>query len=429
MPAEPIDTARRSVVPPAARLSLWRAAAWTGLAPVVVAGVLGIVAVALCWLPASGTSGNADSVIRAGLLTYLAALHGGITVDGVATQFVPLGLTAIVALLAWRAGAGLADTAAELDEVSDERPRGRLVGAGVLQVAVFALAGALMARLVPLGTSHVNPLAAAVAGLGLFGATGSVAFARAAGLLDGLPDRLRTALRAAGSGLLIYVGAGALLTAASVVWHRDRVELLSQQVGGGWAGVPVLLLGVLAAPNAAVASASYLAGPGFALGSGSPVGLSGAVHGTLPAFPLLGAVPSGPANSAAWLLATATPIVGGLVLVRAVRARGAGAEAWLRLAASLGTLAALGALAAWLAGGSVGSGRLSAVGASPWQFGLAIAGGTAAVAVPALGALTLLVRLRRGQRDGDERRGALRAVPGLAPASSDDASDARELAG
>ena len=429
MPAEPTDAARsgaRSVVPTAARLSLWRAAAWTGLAPVVVAGMLGIVAVAVCWLPASGTSGNAGSVIRAGLLTYLAALHGGITVDGVATQFVPLGLTLIVASLAWRAGTGLADAAAELD---DEQPPGRLVRAGALQAAVFAVAGALLARLVPLGTSHVNPLAAGVAGLLLFAVTGSMAFARAAGLLEGVSDRLRGAVRAAGSGLLIYVGAGALLAGVSLVWHRDRVELLSQQIGGGWSGVPVLLLGVLAAPNAAVAGASYLAGPGFALGVGSPVTLNGAGHGTLPAFPLLGAVPDAPANSATWLLVTAAPIVGGLVVVRSVRARAAGAEAWLRLGAALATLAALGGVAAWLAGGAVGSGRLSAVGASPWQFGLAIAGGTAAVAAPALGALTLLARLRReGAGDGADRA-ALRSVPGLRSASADDASEDEELAG
>jgi hypothetical protein len=45
---------------------------------------------------------------------------------------------------------------------------------------------------------------------------------------------------------------------------------------------------------------------------------------------------------------------------------------------------------AWQGGGSIGSGALSAVGASPWQFGLAVGGtlGVAAAAtVTALGAL------------------------------------------
>jgi len=428
VPADSTDTTRRSVVPPAARLSLWRAAAWTGLAPVVVAGVLGIVAVAVCWLPASGTSGNAGSVIRAGLLTYLAALHGGITVDGVATQFVPLGLTAIVALLAWRAGAGLADAAADLE--GDEPARSRLIGAGALQATVFAVAGALVARLAPLGTTHVHPLAAAVAGLLLFAGTGSVSFARAANLLDELPDRARAVPRAAGAGLLIYLGAGAVLAGASIVWHRERVEFLSQQVGGGWSGVPVLLLGVLAAPNAAIAASSYLAGPGFALGVGSPVTLGGSVHGILPAFPLLGAVPASPANSATWLLATATPIIGGLVVVRSVRARAAGREAWLRLGAALAAVAGFGVLAAWLAGGAIGSGRLSAVGASPWQFGLAVAGGTAVVAVPGLGALTLLDLWRsRALADRPPVRAALKSVAGLRPAGRHDGSEDEELAG
>ena len=425
----PTDTARRRVVPAAARLSLWRAAIWTGLAPAVIGAVLGIVAVALCWLPASGTSGNANSVIRAGVLTYLAALHGGITVDGVTTQFVPLGLTAIVGLLAWRAGAGLADAAGELSDGEDGTP-GQLVRAGALQVAVFALADVVAARLGPLGTSHVNPIAAGLAGLLLFGATGSIAFARGSGLLAQVPDRAWAAARAACAGLFTYLGAGAVLVAAAVVWHRDRVELLSHQVGGGWSGVPVLLLGVLAAPNAAVAGASYLAGPGFALGAGSPVTLGGAVHGTLPAFPLLGAVPASPANSAAWLLATATPIVAGLAVVRAVRAGAAGREAWLRLAAAVVALTALGGIAAWLGGGAIGGGRLAAVGASPWQFGLAVAAGTAVVAVPALGALTLLnVWRARAAADEPLTRAALRSVPGLRAASPDDAAGAEELAG
>ena len=49
------------------------------------------------------------------------------------------------------------------------------------------------------------------------------------------------------------VGLGALLVAGSLVVRHTRVTELSSQVGGGWAGVPILALGVMAAPNAVVA--------------------------------------------------------------------------------------------------------------------------------------------------------------------------------
>src|SRR4051794_37446219 len=289
MPADRTDApARRRVVPPAAGRSLWLAAVWTGVAPVLIGAVVAVVGVAVCWLPASGADGNAGSVFRAGALTFLAALHGGITVDGVAADFVPLGLTACVALLAWRAGTGLADAAGELGD----HPRPEVVRAGALQVAAFAGACAVAARLAPLGTSEVSVIAAAIAGGLLFAVSGTVAFARASGLIDGfgpaLGARAGAVARAAAAGLAVYVGCGALLVGASLVLHRDRVEFLSQQVGGGWSGAPVLLLGILAAPNAAIAAASYLAGPGFAVGTGSTVAVGSAAHGILPAFPLLG---------------------------------------------------------------------------------------------------------------------------------------------
>jgi hypothetical protein len=416
------------VVPPAAGRSLSLSAAWTGLGPAVLGAVLGIAGVALCWLPASGATGNAGSAIRAGVLTFLAALHGGITVDGVDADFVPLGLTALVGLVCWRAGTGLADAAAELGE----HPRPQLLQAAALQAFVFAAVCAVAAPVFRLGTSSVSPLAAGLAGVLLFAVTGTVAFLRASGALDDvLPPDLLAVARGALTASTIYLGAGALLVAASLLMHRDRVELLSAQVGGGWSGAPVLLLGILAAPNAAVAGASYLAGPGFAVGSGSAVSLGSSVHGTLPAFPVLGAVPTGPGNGGAWLLVAAAPLTAGLAAVRVARGASTRAEVWRRLAAVLGATALLGLVLAWLAGGAIGSGRLSMVGASPWQFGLAMAGGVAAVAVPSLAGLTALAWWRARGEDEDEPSfaAALRAVPGLRRREPDDGEGTDQLAG
>ena len=398
------SSTRRSVVPQAAGRSLWLAAAWTGVGAALVGAFMAIGAVAVCWLPASGVSGNAGSAIRAGVLTFLAALHGGITVDGLPSEFVPLGMTLLVGAIAWRAGSGLADAAADLGE-SD---RVRLAQAAALQTSVFAVACAIAAHLATLGTSSVSALGAGLAGFVLFGCTAGIACVRSsplrAELLDRLPSWLPVATRGAAAGIAVYLGVGALLVAGSLVMHHNRVELLSSQLGSGWSGVPVLLLGVLAAPNAAIAGASYLAGPGFAVGTGSGVTLASTVHGTLPDFPILGAVPSGPATTPAWLLVGAMPFVAGVCVARVV-SRAPTLLLRLRDAALAAALAAMGGLVlAWQGGGAIGSGRLSAVGVSPWQFALAIGGALAVVATASLAALAALAWWR-------ERRAADTALP------------------
>jgi hypothetical protein len=422
---------RRSVVPPAASRSLWLAAAWTGAGAVLVGTVSAIAVVAVCWLPAANGAGSAGSAIRAGVLTFLTALHGGSTVDGLPAAFVPLGLTMLVAAIAWRAGRGLADAAEGLDE---QEPA-RLVRAIALQTGVFAALCAVAAHFATLGTSSVSALAGGLAGFILFAAAGGTAFVRSSPLgeavRDVLPDWSGPSVRAAAAGLAVYLGAGALLVAGSLVMHHQRVEQLSRHVGGGWSGVPVLLLGILAAPNAAIAGASYLAGPGFALGSGSGVALGSTVHGTLPAFPLLGAVPTGPANTAVWLLTAATPIVAGLSAAHAASA----APSWLlglrNAAAGALVAAVIGLVVAWQGGGAIGSGRLSAFGASPWRFGLAVGAALAVISGAALGALAALAWWRsRAERRVQASRAPRAKLAAVVPAADDgDAAEEDVLAG
>ena len=396
--------------------------------------VVAIAVVAVLWLPASGGSGNADSALRAGGLSFLAALHGGVTVDGLPAAFVPLGMTLAVAAIAWRAGSGLGDAA----ELVGEQRSAPLLRAGVLQAAMFATACGIGAHFATLGTSRVSVLAATVSGLLLFASAGGVAFVRSSALRDQvsahLPEWVGTALRAATAAVAVYLAAGALLVAAALVLHHQRVEALSHEVGGGWSGVPILLLGALAAPNAAVAGAAYLAGPGFALGTGSAVSLGSTVHGTLPAFPVLGAVPSGPANVPVWLLAGLTPVVAGAC---AARVAGAGrAGGWRAALRNVGVAAVLVALAgfllAWQGGGSIGSGRLSAFGASPWQFGLSTAGAVAVVAFAAVAAFAVLGwwRARRtADADADARPALAAVLADLVEPVADDDPEADSLAG
>jgi hypothetical protein len=396
---------------------------------VLVGAVTAIAVVAVCWLPAANGAGNAGSAIRAGILTFLAALHGGITVDGLPSAFVPLGMTLLVGAIAWRAGSGLADAADALGE----QDVARLVRAAVLQAAAFATTCGAAAHFATLGTSRASVLAAVLAGLVLFAVTGSVAFARSSPVGDvvreWMPESIGAALRAATAGVACYLAAGALLVAGSLVVHHARVAALSDQLGRGWSGVPILLLGSLAAPNAAIAGASYLAGPGFALGSGSGVTLGSTVHGTLPAFPVLGAVPSGPATTPVWLLTTVTPVVGGLCAARAV-ALTPSWRAQLRTAAVGAAFAAVaGAVLAWQGGGAIGSGRLSTFGASPWQFGLALGAALGGVSVTAVAALAGLAWWRSRVVDEAQPPTMWARLTAVRAHADDDADEEDVLAG
>ncbi len=404
-------SARRGVIPAAAGQSLWRAALWTGAGTAVLAAVGAIAVVAVCWLPASGGSGSAGSAIRAGLLTFLAAVHGGITVGGVHALFVPGGMTALVGVLAWRAGCGLAVTAADLDETA---PR-RLLAAAAVQTFAFTVPCVVAAAVSSLGTSSVSPLAVAPAALILFGACAGGALVRWSALGDALDAALPTwvgpAVRTAAAALLTYVFAAAVLVAGALIVHHERVAALAHSIGGdGWSGVPVLALGLLSTPNAVVAGSAYLAGPGFAVGSGSTVSLVSTTHGVLPAFPMLGALPTRHGASwPVWTLAALTCLLAGAYAARAARRFGAGAGRWRVLAAAAGGCALGGVVLGWLGGGALGTGRLSAVGASPWQLGLALG-----VEVAVSGSLALVVadtaRALRRRRSADTDRPALALV-------------------
>jgi hypothetical protein len=394
---------RRSVVPDAAGRSTWLAAIWTGLGAAIVSALVAIVAVAICWLPVSGTAGRTTSAIRAGLLTFLAAVHGGITVDGVSVAWLPLGMLLLVAAIAWRAGSGLADVTQSLDE----RDPLRLGLVGVAQAATFTVACLLAVPFATLGTSRAPFFGVAVGAFTLFAFTGGIAFVRSSALREWFGERIPhwvgACLRAGAAAVTVYLASGALLVAGSLVVHHGTVELLSRQVGGGWGGVPVLLLGVLAAPNAAIAGSAYLAGPGFALGTGTRVGLVTTAHGTLPAFPLLGAVPTGTGgNPVDWGLAAATAVLAGAAVARlALRAD----RWWARLGHAFGAALA-GALVmlvlGWQAGGALGDHRLSAVGPSPWLLGAAV-GAALAVTSVVLGGVILGLRAAwRALGIGDE---------------------------
>ncbi|GAA0909709.1 hypothetical protein GCM10009558_097890 [Virgisporangium aurantiacum] len=162
----------------------------------------------------------------------------------------------------------------------------------------------------------------------------------------------------------------------------------------GQAGLTLVCL--VYAPNLAVWGASYLVGPGFTLGVGTTVSAGAVSLGPVPALPVLAAVPARPLSAWSGLL-LAVPLVAGMIAgwllarrqLRAAHQPRSGA--WVRLlvpAALAGPVAgAVLGLAALASRGSVGSGRLTDMGAEAWPLA-AIAAAVVGAGVLASAAVT-----------------------------------------
>lgn len=201
-----------------------------------------------------------------------------------------------------------------------------------------------------------------------------------------------TAGRAAGAGVLVLAGGGALLVAVSLVWHgtatRDSFLQLTEGLSGRFA---VLLLCVALVPNAALWAAAYALGPGFVLSAGHTVApLSAAAPAPfLPSFPLLAAVPAGGGAPVYWVVG-AVPLAAGVTVGWFIAGRAAAdrSKPWSgRRTAAAVLLAALLSAAAFaflahLAGGPLGVAALTDFGPVWWRAGGAAGAWVGAVALP-----------------------------------------------
>lgn len=194
---------------------------------------------------------------------------------------------------------------------------------------------------------------------------------------DALPDSVvavaGSALRggAAAASLLLLISS--LVTAGAIVFSYARIitlyESLHAEVLGG---VVITLAQLLFLPTLVIWTASWLVGPGFALGTGSLVSPLGTQLGPLPAIPVLGALPAG--ESTFGFVGLLAPIIAGFlvgaILGAGVRRRLEGPRVVVA-ALLMGVVAGviLGVLS-WFASGGLGPGRLADVGPNPWAVGL-----------------------------------------------------------
>lgn len=388
-------------------MPLWLQGVAEAVQALLISAVLAIVPVASVW--ATGGLGPWAPEEAARLAGQAWLLAHGVPLNlsipsgtGEAAQpltgtlsLIPLGLTVVPVLLAWRAGRRLA-RASYADTLWQA-----LAGAGA-SYAAFAFATAFVCRTQEVG---VGMLAATLiplipAGLGLVGGARREAgsWARLIGV-DAVDWIARTGqysrwagsylwavLRAGLIGLAAALGLSALLLAVDLLGHWAEAVTVFEGVGAdavGGAALTVAQLGYV--PHLVVWSLGWASGAGVALGTGSTAGALATAVGPLPPVPVLAAVPTGPLEFGP--AALVVPVLGGLLagwwfvregedhfdewLSIKVRARWFSAPvSALFLGALLGAVAG-GAAAglAWLTSGSAGVGRFSELGVSPlWMF-------------------------------------------------------------
>ncbi|GIF19349.1 hypothetical protein BJ973_006393 [Actinoplanes tereljensis] len=343
---------------------------------------------ALCYLPVAAVIGMARTLEGQGGLG--GAVHAGaagwLLGHGVpiGTSIGPLGLPPLLltVLIIWRLNrAGLHVTRAIGARRSHRIGDALLVAFSI--GLTYSLLGSIASLAVDGKGTEVTPARAAINFfvLGLLGSlAGSLRGTDALSVLARrTPGPVRDGLRTGTMAALFILGAGAAATGLAVaVDGGQAAETISVYQTGVAGQAGITLVSLAYGVNAAVWAAAYLLGPGFALGTGSEVGLTGVVVGKLPALPLLAGVPDGPMGAAgAALLAIpvlAAMAAGWLLVLRLQRSVRPGEKPelpWSRvLGGSLLAGPAAGlvlGLASRASGGSLGEGRLATIGPDPWQ--------------------------------------------------------------
>lgn len=202
-----------------------------------------------------------------------------------------------------------------------------------------------------------------------------------------IPAPVRTAalgaVRAGSAAAAIVIGIAALILALLIFGNYGTIISLYEQLQTGVVGGIALTIAQLAfLPNLVVWLASWLIGPGFAIGTGSAVSPIGTALGPLPGLPLFGVIPAH--GYSFGLVGIVVPLLAGFAaaaLLRGTRrVQTDGPLALILTAVGIGVVAGIElGLLAWWSSGALGPGRLHDVGPNPWLVG-ALAAAEVAVA-------------------------------------------------
>lgn len=385
---------RGSVPPPSPGRPLSTTAALAGgLAAAVTLVVCLAVALIGWFLADAGAHGDTTDALRVGADAWLVGHGSHLELTGLPIGITPLAITMLLVLGTFRAGRWAARNAAP---IADDRMLGVCVAAYVgayVVVAVLVCVLATETGATPgLGRTVLGAvlIAALAGGLGLAVGTG-----RYDAWLGPVPSWAREVAVAATTGALVLFAAGAVLAGVSLLGSLNEASavLSSLDLGVGDA-LTLTVVTALVAPNLALLGSAYLLGPGFAVGTGTVVAPTTVSLGAIPAFPVLAALPDeGPTPG--WLvLVIGVPVLAAAYGVLATGGRVLPYDLAAIRGAAAGLLAGiLISLAISLAGGTLGTGRLTDIGA-PTAEVLVFATGTMSVG----GLLGGLVQAWRGRR-------------------------------
>jgi hypothetical protein len=332
-------------------------------------GLLIVEAIALVvWMAEPRSSAPLSGALRTGAAFWLLGHGGRLQLPAGTAGLIPLGLSVIFAALAARAGASVSRV-----RPSRSRRRG-ILSAGLAVAVPYGLIAAIVAGVASSGGLHVSALMTGPSAFVLAFVGATIGAGRELPMAASKPGRTRALLAGVTvAGGTLLAGA-ALLAAIVLLFHiSDAAALAKPAKAGAVGGVGLLAIQLALAPNVITWSASYLLGPGFAIGAGTLVSPGQTHLGDVPAVPMLAALPS---HAAPWplyvlfLIPIGAGVLGGLTVVRRLpKAPNLAGSALLGAGVGLGVAVPL-AVVALLSGGPVTAGRLATVGPAALPVGL-----------------------------------------------------------
>jgi hypothetical protein len=391
-------------------MPLWLQGALESAQAAVISALVVAAPIIAVWATAGFQNDGADVLARlagqAWLLIHGVPLLLDTVGSGAAAQpesgvlsLVPLGLTLIPFLLAWRAGRRLA-RASYTDQLWQALLGSWLVYAGFGLTTGFicrtsdvgiGLWSAALAPLVPFALGMVvGARREAGSWSRLVGVDAVAWLSRTSQHSRWAGSYLGSAIKAGYLALMASLAMAAALLAVDLFIHWNLVIAVYEALDAGAVGgaaLTVAQLGFL--PNLVVFALAWISGGGFALGVGSQAGALGTAVGPLPSIPVFAALPAGSLDYG--FAALVVPVLAGTLagwwflregenhfdewLSIKMQAR------WFTAAASTlvlgvivgGVAGLLTAGLAWLARGSAGIGRLTEIGPDPLRTALFVA--------------------------------------------------------
>jgi hypothetical protein len=332
------------------------AAVWTAAAGLVTVLALSVAA----WFAAD--KGSFGGAVRVGVLGWLVAQGGGLHVGEVEITAIPLGGCLVAALLLYRGGRWVG-AASGVRSVVDA------IRATAVMASTYAGIALIAYAVTRTDAAHADLVRCIVAAIVLAGGLGGLGILRAAGLSESLlapvPGEARALLAGSVGGAFAMLAASGVAFCFALLLHfSDAVTLAESLHPGVVGGLILALVGLAAVPNGILCAGSYLAGPGFLLGTGTTVTAFSVQLGPLPAFPILAATPR--TGGAWWQQALiVVPVLAGAV-AGLIAVRRGGLDGYLRQAGLGGASGAIAGTifgaSTWLATGAIGPGRMQDIG-------------------------------------------------------------------